>query len=122
MRTKSFLKGSSLAERGYCFGVFAARQGSSLDRSVARVAEFATSTSHIGNITGNAKAAAATYRRYCVGCHENLGDGNGEVAQWLQPPMWPKPRDFQLGISVPLPRQLVPCPPMKISMTRLPAG
>jgi mono/diheme cytochrome c family protein len=54
--------------------------------------------SHVGNMTGHAKAAAADYRRYCVGCHGELGDGNGEVAQWLEPPMWPKPRNFQLGI------------------------
>jgi len=54
--------------------------------------------SHVGNITGHAKAGAADYRRYCVGCHGPLGDGNGEVAQWLEPPMWPKPRNFQLGI------------------------
>ncbi len=26
-------------------------------------------TSHIGNISGNAKNAAGDYRRYCVGCH-----------------------------------------------------
>ena len=51
-------------------------------------------TSHIGNITGNAKAAALPYRRYCVGCHGDLGDGNGENAVWLDP----KPRDFQLAI------------------------
>jgi len=51
-------------------------------------------TSHIGGITGNPKAAAAPYRRYCVGCHGELGDGNGENAPWLDP----KPRDFQLGI------------------------
>ena len=57
-----------------------------------------TSTSHIGNITGNAKAAAPEYRRFCVGCHGEMGDGNGEVAQWLDPPMYPKPRDFQLGV------------------------
>lgn len=50
-------------------------------------------TSHIGNITGNAKAAATNYRRYCVGCHGDLGDGNGENAQWLDP----KPRNFQLA-------------------------
>ncbi len=50
-------------------------------------------TSHIGNITGNAKAGAAPYRRYCVGCHGDLGDGNGENAIWLDP----KPRDFQLA-------------------------
>jgi mono/diheme cytochrome c family protein len=54
--------------------------------------------SHIGNLTGHAKDAKLDYRRYCVGCHGDLGDGNGEVAQWLEPPMWPKPRDFQLGI------------------------
>src|ERR1700722_8897627 len=50
--------------------------------------------SHIGNLTGHAKDAAMTYRRYCVGCHGELGDGNGENAVWLDP----KPRDFQLGI------------------------
>ena len=34
--------------------------------------------SHVGNITGHAKDAKADYRRYCVGCHGDLGDGNGE--------------------------------------------
>ncbi len=55
---------------------------------------------HVGNLTGHANSGQAKYdyRRYCVGCHGDLGDGNGEVAQWLDPPMWPKPRDFQLGI------------------------
>jgi mono/diheme cytochrome c family protein len=50
-------------------------------------------TSHVGKFSGNAKAAASDYRRYCVGCHGTLGDGNGENAQWLTP----KPRDFQLA-------------------------
>lgn len=56
--------------------------------------------SHVGNMTGHANSGTAKYdyRRYCVGCHGPMGDGNGEVAQWLDPPMWPKPRDFQLGI------------------------
>jgi mono/diheme cytochrome c family protein len=54
--------------------------------------------SHIDGYTGHVHDAAYDYRRYCVGCHGELGDGNGEVAQWLEPPMWPKPRDFQLGI------------------------
>src|ERR1700677_1550123 len=54
--------------------------------------------SHIGNITGHAKDAKGDYRRYCVVCHGPMGDGNGEVAQWLDPPLYPKPRDFQLGI------------------------
>jgi cytochrome c oxidase cbb3-type subunit 2 len=50
-------------------------------------------TSHVGKFSGDAKAAAMDYRRYCVGCHGELGDGNGENAQWLTP----KPRDFQLA-------------------------
>jgi mono/diheme cytochrome c family protein len=50
--------------------------------------------SHIGNITGHAKGAKSDYRRYCVGCHGELGDGNGENFPWVDP----KPRDFQLGI------------------------
>ncbi len=54
--------------------------------------------SHVAGYTGHVHDAAYDYRRYCVGCHGEMGDGNGEVAQWLEPPMWPKPRDFQLGI------------------------
>ena len=50
--------------------------------------------SHIGNVTGHAKDAKTDYRRYCVGCHGDLGDGNGENFPWIDP----KPRDFQLGI------------------------
>jgi cytochrome c oxidase cbb3-type subunit 2 len=50
--------------------------------------------SHIGHLTGRAKAAAMDYRRYCVVCHGALGDGNGESAQWLDP----KPRDFTLAV------------------------
>jgi len=52
------------------------------------------SEAHVGNLHGHAKDGALNYRRYCVGCHGDLGDGNGENAQWLDP----KPRDFQLGI------------------------
>ena len=54
--------------------------------------------SHVGNITGHAKDAKGDYRRYCVGCHGPLGDGNGENAPYMQPPMYQQPRDFQLGI------------------------
>jgi mono/diheme cytochrome c family protein len=50
--------------------------------------------SHVGNITGHSKDAKPDYRRYCVGCHGELGDGNGENAPWVDP----KPRNFQLGV------------------------
>ena len=46
--------------------------------------------SHIGNLTGHSSAAKSDFRRYCAGCHGDLGDGNGENAIWLDP----KPRDF----------------------------
>jgi cytochrome c oxidase cbb3-type subunit 2 len=46
--------------------------------------------SHIGSVTGHAKDGKMDYRRYCAGCHGDLGDGNGENAPWLDP----KPRDF----------------------------
>jgi len=49
--------------------------------------------SHIGNLTGHAANAKGDYRRYCVGCHGELGDGEGENAQWVDP----KPRNFTLA-------------------------
>jgi mono/diheme cytochrome c family protein len=59
-------------------------------------------TSHIGNLTGDAKRAAMPYRRYCVVCHGPLGDGNGESAPWYDPTVNPsigfRPRDFTLGV------------------------
>jgi mono/diheme cytochrome c family protein len=50
--------------------------------------------SHMDHLTGHAKAARMNYRRFCTGCHGDLGDGNGENAQWIDP----KPRNFTLGI------------------------
>jgi len=52
--------------------------------------------SHIGQVTGHANSPSAhlDYRRYCTGCHGDLGDGNVENAIWLDP----RPRDFQLGV------------------------
>src|SRR3984893_10120570 len=50
--------------------------------------------SHVGTLTGHAVDAKGDYRRYCVGCHGELGDGNGENFPWLDP----KPRDFTLGV------------------------
>jgi cytochrome c oxidase cbb3-type subunit 2 len=48
---------------------------------------------HVGKLTGHAKDAATNYRRYCAGCHGDLGDGEGENAVWLDP----KPRNFTLA-------------------------
>jgi cytochrome c oxidase cbb3-type subunit 2 len=84
-----------------CLGagvVLALASASSAQLTVVDLQKTMNAESHVGNITGHAPAAAADYRRYCVGCHGTLGDGNGEVAQWLEPPMWPKPRNFQLGV------------------------
>jgi mono/diheme cytochrome c family protein len=50
--------------------------------------------SEVGGRTGHAAKAAENYRRYCTGCHGEVGDGNGENAQWLDP----KPRNFTLGV------------------------
>jgi len=94
MRTKSFLQSpwfmSAAAVLALCLSAGAqltnVQQQAWLNSPAA--------TSRVGNISGNAKAGAAPYRRYCVGCHGDLGDGNGEVAQWLDP----KPRDFQLAV------------------------
>jgi mono/diheme cytochrome c family protein len=54
--------------------------------------------SHVGNLTGHAKDGKADYHRYCESCHGVRGDGQGEAGQWFDPPNFPKPRDFQLGI------------------------
>jgi mono/diheme cytochrome c family protein len=48
---------------------------------------------HIGNLTGHAKAGAPIYKRFCIGCHGPLGDGQGENAQWIDP----KPRNFTVA-------------------------
>lgn len=50
-------------------------------------------SSHVGNLTGSSLAAKSDYRRFCVGCHGEFGDGNGENAQWIDP----KPRDFTIA-------------------------
>jgi cytochrome c oxidase cbb3-type subunit 2 len=50
--------------------------------------------SHVGNMTGHATVGAPMYKRFCVGCHGPLGDGEGENAQWIDP----KPRNFTLAI------------------------
>src|SRR5580700_1083690 len=56
---------------------------------IPAVAAFAQET-HVGTLTGHAAEGKKHYRRYCIGCHGPLGDGNGENAAWIDP----KPRDF----------------------------
>jgi cytochrome c len=46
--------------------------------------------SHIGKLTGHAKAGAPLYKRLCIGCHGALGNGEGDNAQWIDP----KPRNL----------------------------
>jgi mono/diheme cytochrome c family protein len=48
----------------------------------------------VGSVHGNAAAGKQHYRRYCVGCHGDAGDGQGENAQWITP----KPRDFTAAV------------------------
>jgi cytochrome c oxidase cbb3-type subunit 2 len=91
MRTKSFLRSSTLMSAAAVLALALPAPAQLSTVQLETWLSLPTSTSHVGNITGNAKAAAPTYRRYCVGCH-------GELAQWLEPPMYPKPRNFQLGI------------------------
>src|SRR2546430_1374147 len=43
-----------------------------------------------GKLTEQESRGKGLYRRYCVGCHGERGDGNGENAPYLDP----KPRDF----------------------------
>ena len=50
--------------------------------------------SHVGTMTGHATVGAPIYKRFCIGCHGELGDGKGENAQWIDP----KPRNFTIAI------------------------
>lgn len=60
--------------------------------------------SHIGNITGNAEVGKQLYRRFCIGCHGDRGDGMGENANYVTGPYIgvqyasPLPRNFTLGL------------------------
>src|SRR6201981_509573 len=57
--------------------------------AIMAVSSFAQEA-HVGNLTGHGAEGKKLYRRYCIGCHGPLRDGNGENAQWIDP----KPRDF----------------------------
>jgi len=98
MRKKSFLRCSLLMSAAAVLALSLPARAQLSTLQLETWLNSPAATSHVGNITGNAKAAAADYRRYCVGCHGEMGDGNGEVAQWIDTPMYAKPRDFQLAV------------------------
>jgi mono/diheme cytochrome c family protein len=90
MRTKQFLgwPGMGIAAVILACGSLSSAQITKYDEDQRLNME-----SHVGKLTGHAAAAKLTYRRFCVGCHGDEGDGEGENAQWLDP----KPRNFTLG-------------------------
>jgi mono/diheme cytochrome c family protein len=45
------------------------------------------------NPAGDPRRGKVVYQRYCVSCHGELGNGNGEAAPWIAP----KPRDYRQG-------------------------
>lgn len=50
--------------------------------------------SHVSNMTGHATVGQPIYKRFCIGCHGELGDGMGENAMWIDP----RPRNFTIAI------------------------
>jgi len=61
---------------------------------VASPAPAAAQETVVGSVHGNAATGAEHYRRFCVGCHGQAGDGQGENAPWVNP----KPRDFTAAV------------------------
>jgi len=49
---------------------------------------------HVNGFTGNAQSGKELYRRFCVGCHGDEGNGEGNNAEWLDP----RPRDFTTAL------------------------
>ncbi|HYL13767.1 MAG TPA: cytochrome c [Terriglobales bacterium] len=83
-------------EHWLCVGVavvFALSAGSWAQETEYSESQRLGMESHIGKLTGHAKAGAPLYQRFCIGCHGVLGDGEGENAQWIDP----KPRNFTLA-------------------------
>src|ERR1700736_4230637 len=89
MRT-SLLKGSLWATAA---AVLALANISWAQNTASQEEQWMGVQSHIGKLTGHAAAAKTDYRRYCVGCHGEEGDGLGENEPWLDP----KPLNFTLG-------------------------
>src|SRR3984893_9817599 len=42
---------------------------------------------------GNVRQGKLVYQRYCLSCHGDKGNGQGEFAEWISP----KPRDYRQG-------------------------
>jgi mono/diheme cytochrome c family protein len=84
----------SLSRGLYRVGLRAAIGAATLAVLFSLIPAAAAQESHIGRWTGNARAGKDLFRRYCIGCHGQDGDGNGENAPYVNP----KPRDFTLGI------------------------
>ncbi len=57
---------------------------------VAVAASLGAQEAHVGSLTGHADAGKQLYKRFCIGCHGERGDGVGDNAPFLDP----KPRDF----------------------------
>jgi mono/diheme cytochrome c family protein len=50
-------------------------------------------TTATGQQAGDPRHGKLVYERYCFSCHGELGNGQGEFAQWISP----KPRDYRQG-------------------------
>jgi len=61
-----------------------------LSLGVPSIAVAQDTGAHVAGMTGNTEAGRQEYRRFCVGCHGEEGNGQGNNAQWLDV----KPRDF----------------------------
>jgi len=57
---------------------------------VAIASSLGAQEAHVGKLTGHAADGKKLYRRFCIGCHGERGDGSGDNAPFLDP----KPRDF----------------------------
>jgi mono/diheme cytochrome c family protein len=56
-------------------------------------------STNVDGIPGRADVGKQLYRRYCVGCHGQQGDGKGENAPFVVGPLQdPLPRNFTLGL------------------------
>jgi cytochrome c oxidase cbb3-type subunit I/II len=62
-------------------------------KSVFVVALLTLGTTLAAEQSGNPKRGKLVYERYCISCHGEKGNGEGEFAEWISP----KPRDYRQG-------------------------